>query len=363
MQFETLLGSAENAGNRIAEITKFAASTPFEISELAATSKLLQTLGGDLLATGDGLRMVGDAAAISGQPIAEVGLHIGRVFNAITSGTSAGESVNRLQELGLIAGTTKIKFEELAVAQKSGRSATLSAGEAMEMLQSDLKATSGSMERLASTTEGKLSNLSDNISQLQVAMGSGINDGLRVALDKINSTLPDFSESFKKIGISIGQSISDAVNGDTEKLIAIGKFIGELIKQGLKVALVATGTEAAGQLLEGASRYTPIGFTARKIFGDEKYDTMIEKAQQYGREQIGIDAASALSSVRSSYQDTFGYGPKDAVIPGVGGTQYRYAQKGEIPSGRDPNTGFQLVQILEKIAENTSPNGKKAFGY
>jgi hypothetical protein len=32
MQFETLLGSAENAGNRIAEITKFAASTPFEIS-------------------------------------------------------------------------------------------------------------------------------------------------------------------------------------------------------------------------------------------------------------------------------------------------------------------------------------------
>ena len=57
-QFTTLLGSATAAKQRMEEITKFAASTPFEIAELAATSKMLEVMGGKLISTGDGLRLV-----------------------------------------------------------------------------------------------------------------------------------------------------------------------------------------------------------------------------------------------------------------------------------------------------------------
>jgi hypothetical protein len=236
MQFETLLGSAENAGNRIAEITKFAASTPFEISELAATSKLLQTLGGTMLATGDGLRMVGDAAAIAGQPIQEVGLHIGRVFNAITSGTSAGESIARLQELGLMTGKVKLEFEALAAAQKKGKAPILSQGEAMAKLQDVFKATSGAMEKLASTTEGKLSNMKDNFDQLQVAFGTGFNNGLRDALDATNNFLPQLQAKFTEAGEIVGSAISDAVAGDYERFGLIGGVIGEALLAGFKAA-------------------------------------------------------------------------------------------------------------------------------
>lgn len=236
MQFETLLGSAENAGNRIAEITKFAASTPFEISELAATSKLLQTLGGTMLATGDGLRMVGDAAAIAGQPIQEVGLHIGRVFNAITSGTSAGESIARLQELGLMTGKVKLEFEALAAAQKKGKAPILSQGEAMAKLQDVFKATSGAMERLASTTEGKLSNMKDNFDQLQVAFGTGFNNGLRDALDATNNFLPQLQAKFTEAGEIVGSAISDAIAGDYERFGLIGGVIGEALIAGFKAA-------------------------------------------------------------------------------------------------------------------------------
>jgi hypothetical protein len=236
MQFETLLGSAENAGNRIEEITKFAASTPFEISELAATSKLLQTLGGTMLATGDGLRMVGDAAAIAGQPIQEVGLHIGRVFNAITSGTSAGESIARLQELGLMTGKVKLEFEALAAAQKKGKAPILSQGEAMAKLQDVFKATSGAMERLASTTEGKLSNMKDNFDQLQVAFGTGFNNGLRDALDATNNFLPQLQAKFTEAGEIVGSAISDAVAGDYERFGLIGGVIGEALIAGFKAS-------------------------------------------------------------------------------------------------------------------------------
>ena len=285
MQFETLLGSAENAGNRIAEITKFAASTPFEISELAATSKLLQTLGGTMLATGDGLRMVGDAAAIAGQPIQEVGLHIGRVFNAITSGTSAGESIARLQELGLMTGKVKLEFEALAAAQKKGKAPILSQGEAMAKLQDVFKATSGAMERLASTTEGKLSNMKDNFDQLQVAFGTGFNNGLRDALDATNNFLPQLQAKFTEAGEIVGSAISDAVAGDYERFGLIGGVIGEALVAGLK----AVWFKGVDELFMGAFR-----------------DITLEKAIPIANLLPSAITDPATAMMRSGAQSVFG---------------------------------------------------------
>jgi hypothetical protein len=233
MQFETLLGSATKAQHRMEEIQKFAASTPFEVADLSATSKLLQTLGGDMLATGEGLRMVGDAAAISGRPIEEVALHIGRVFNAVTSGTSAGDSVSRLQELGLITGKVKLRFEDLAAAQKKGTVQTLSNNQALTLMQSVLSKTEGAMIRLSATTEGKLSNLNDNISALQVAFGTGFNNGLKTALDATNTFLPKLQTKFASIGNLIGEAISNAVKGDLSLFVSIGVLIGDAIRAGI----------------------------------------------------------------------------------------------------------------------------------
>lgn len=244
MQFETLLGSASAAGKRMEEIAKFAETTPFEIAELAATSKLLQTLGGNLLSTGEGLRMVGDAAAITGQPLEEIGLHIGRLFNAITSGTSAGESVNRLQELGLMTGTVKREFETLADAQKKGKEPIMSQAQAMEKLKGVLSATEGAMARLAGTTDGKLSNMKDNVSKLEVAFGKGFNNGLRNALDAANNYLPQLEGKFKMAGELVGNALTDALSGDMRKFQVIGEFIGAVLAQGVAVGFekVVMGT-------------------------------------------------------------------------------------------------------------------------
>jgi hypothetical protein len=234
MQFETLLGSSSAAKKRMEEIKDFAASTPFEVANLSETSKLLQTLGGDLLATGAGLRLVGDAASIAGQPIQEVGLHVGRLFNAITSGTSAGESIARLQELGLISGKVKLEFESLAASQKKGTVATLTSNEALKKLQEVLSKTDGAMVRLSATTEGKLSNMGDAISNLKVAFGTGFNDGLKVALDATNNFLPQLEGKFTKMGKLFGSAINQAVSGDYEMFVQIGVVIGEALIAGAK---------------------------------------------------------------------------------------------------------------------------------
>ena len=234
MQFETLLGSAAKAKDRMAEIKKFAASTPFEVANLSETSKLLQTLGGDLLATGAGLRMVGDAASIAGQPIQEVGLHVGRLFNAITSGTSAGESVARLQELGLMTGKVKLQFEALAAAQKKGTKPAMDQTAALTLLQSVFVKTAGAMERLSMTTEGKLSNMKDAMDNLKVAFGTGFNDGLKNALDSTNVFLPQLEGKFAKAGDFLGKAITEAVGGNYDKFAALGVLVGTAFWEGFK---------------------------------------------------------------------------------------------------------------------------------
>ena len=234
MQFETLLGSAGKAKERMEEIKKFAASTPFEVANLSETSKLLQTLGGDLLATGAGLRMVGDAAAIAGQPIQEVGLHFGRLFNAITSGTSAGESIGRLQELGLMTGKVKLQFEALAAAQKKGEKPILTQTQAMTLLQGVFAKTEGAMERLSTTTEGMKSNFVDAADNIKVAFGTGFNKGLRSALTAANSFLPQLESRFATAGDFLGKALTESIRGDSKKFAALGALVGTAFWSGFK---------------------------------------------------------------------------------------------------------------------------------
>jgi hypothetical protein len=297
MQFETLLGSTGAAKDRMEEIVKFAASTPFEIAELAATSKLLQTMGGTLLATGEGLRMVGDAASISGQPLQEVGLHIGRLFNAITSGTSAGESVARLQELGLMTGTVKREFEALAASQKKGETASLTQQQAMAKLREVFKSTAGAMERLAATTEGKMSNMKDNVTSLQVAFGTGFNVGLKDALDSTNTFLPQIQDKLKTAGSVIGGTISQAVQGNTEELAALGGFIGEIVFAGFKAAYLKQYDELLAGL-QNMATVDPAGF---KIFSN----FIAEKMGQKPRFDISpkVESASLTSYLQSAIEE------------------------------------------------------------
>jgi len=317
-QFTTLLGSASAAKDRMEEITKFAASTPFEIAELAATSKLLEVMGGKLISTGDGLRLVGDAAAMAGQPIEEVGLHVGRLFSAITSGTSAGESVNRLQELGLITGATKIKFEELAAAQKKGTAATLTGEKALKLLQGVMSKAQGGMAALSNTTEGKLSNMKDNLTQLKVAFGTGFNDGLKVALDAANTKLPELLAKFAEFGTMIGKTISDAVNGDSQRLIVVGSLIGDLIKEGFKISLRGI-TDIAGQFFLDfieSQKYNPQGVVSRKLGLAEKHKI----GSQY---QMEGSLRESAASIKEKYAEALAFIPqKSGPHPNMPGVSY-----------------------------------------
>lgn len=350
MQFEVLLGSADAAGKRIEEITKFAASTPFEVDELARTSKLLQTLGGTLLATGDGLRMVGDATAIAGQPIEEMGLHIGRLFNALTSGTSAGEAVARLQEVGLITGIAKNQFEALAAAQKKGTQPILTQTQALTLLQNVMGQTSGAMAKLSATTEGKLSNMADAVSQLKVAFGEGLNVGVKAFAEAGSLMAASMQKSFAKAGSILGNALKDSVSGDYEGFVDIGMLIGQVIAEGVKLGLKTALMETGGGILgtfDNIDNFLRDSLGLRGVLGSSNLSGNFQAGKNQYLRSSAQDAVDAIAAAFRSKYEPVGVTPLAQKL-------YDQGTRGSDPGYQGTEMG-KMLNVLEKIERKTAP--------
>ena len=185
-QFKVLLGDMDSAKARMQELSKFAQTTPFQLTEVAGASRILQTLGGNLLATGEGLRMVGDASAISGESFENLAVHIGRAYSGLQANRPIGESMARLQELGLVTGETRNKIEALTKSAKGK--------EAWKLLEKELSKTKGGMNELSQTLGGLVSTLKDQFQGVLRELGSGgffdsIKSGLKSVVGVMNELL------------------------------------------------------------------------------------------------------------------------------------------------------------------------------
>jgi hypothetical protein len=196
--FIPLLGSADAAQNRIEELAKFAASTPFELPEIAKASRTLETLTRGALATGDGLRLVGDIAAGTNQPFEEVATTIGRLYDGLQSGRPVGEAMQRLQELGAVSGETRTQIEELSKAGKNT--------EAWLVAEEALNRFNGSMQLQSGTWTGLLSTLSDNITNAYAKFGEPIIDKLKPYLQGIIASVEILTEKAGQLGKSFAEN-------------------------------------------------------------------------------------------------------------------------------------------------------------
>lgn len=220
--FVTLLGSADAARKRMSELSKFAASTPFDIPGVTRASKVLETLTKGALSTGSGLRMVGDAAAVSGQPMQDLAVHIGRLYDGLMNGRPVGEALMRLQELGLISSETRGRIEAL---QKSGEKG----GSVWAVAASDLMRFSGEMQRQSGTWNGLMSNLSDAVGNVFRAFGAPVITALTPFMQRLIAWLGTLTTWAEKAGsifagwsALIAQVFADGKMG--EALSRVGKI-------------------------------------------------------------------------------------------------------------------------------------------
>ena len=303
VQFETILGSASAAQARIEELVNFAASTPFQLPAIAKASKVLETLTEGTLSTGKGLRLVGDAAAASGESFENLAVHVGRAFSGLMANRPIGESASRLQELGLISGKVRNRIEEL---QKAGRGK-----EAWRVLQTELKTSEGAMERLSNTADGMISTIKDLFDQIMRDVGSGgVFDSFKGGLKTVRDTMDLLVESgvFKDLGKQISDAFGAFFGGpkSPEKMAKdIEKSIRSLKKEVILLAAAFKGAWiSAKTLFEGIKLGASLASTLMKRLAFEQSD-IFKKVQNINLKR-GQDLHKSIKKIEKDIRDTYG---------------------------------------------------------
>lgn len=227
-QFATLMGSADAAKERLAELAKFGAETPFELPEIARAEKVLLGFGlngkkaMDLFGkdTGQLRTLIGDIAAGTGQKFEDIANYMGKF-----SAGSTGEVMMRFQELGIV---TKQQMAEMGVEfSKSGEMIS----PLPKALEAVVKITegkfSGGMKALSGTFEGMKSTLSDTLQQLGVAVGKPLFDSVKSGLAELLTVLN--SDAVQNAGKGIAQSIGNLVAPLSKLLPLLVSGIGGLL--------------------------------------------------------------------------------------------------------------------------------------
>jgi len=245
--FTNIMGSAAAATKRIKELQAMSVKTPFTPTELMEASKILQIMGGSAAGIGQGLTLVGDAAAVTGEDLQVVANNVALLFSALTAGGEFGEAANQLQRMGILNKDVKDEMKKTWEQAKAGTRGWLDQAEALEIVSRGLAGTAGSMADFAESVGGKISTMQGHFEQLQIAFGEGINKGLVVGIDMMNRKIPELMEAAKKLGDVIGLGIGQALQGNTRLLELQITYLME------KLAEVAAGvfTQAIGQFFGG----------------------------------------------------------------------------------------------------------------
>lgn len=182
----TALGSNSAAKAAMDQIVNFASKTPFQVNEL--TDSFVKLANRGFVPTMEQMRQMGDVAS-----------SVGKSFDQLTEAildAQTGE-FERLKEFGIKASaqgdvvqfTFKGITTEVAKSDKAIQEYILSLG--------NLEGVSGSMEAIAATTGGAISNLEDNITQLFKNIGdssSGFINWFVKDLNNVISSLRNMGE-------------------------------------------------------------------------------------------------------------------------------------------------------------------------
>jgi hypothetical protein len=201
-QFGVLLGSAEAAKERLAELAEFGAKTPFELPQVVQADKVLQGFGlhseesaQKFGFAGTQIRTIaGDVAAGTGADFQEMSLLIGKF-----SAGATGEAISRMAELGI---TNRDELKKMGLEFSKSGELLSPLPEAMNTVLGLMEDKYGGMMNAQSATfEGMMSNAQDwiagTIRTVSAPIFDKVKDGLGSVLNFLNS--PERDRQFRHL--------------------------------------------------------------------------------------------------------------------------------------------------------------------
>ncbi len=243
VQFTTLLGSADAAKQRLDELTKFAATTPFELPEVVRADKILQSFGLESEAAAQKFgfnaqqirTIAGDVAAGTGAGFEEMSLLLGKFSSGAT-----GEALARMAELGI---TTREELSKMGVQfSKSGELMSPLPVAMNAVLKTMQGKFGGLMDAQSQTFEGMVSNLQDWVGQTERAIGKPIFDVLKGSLGGLLGFLG--SDAVKGAIDGFANGIASGLQSAIDGLTSFGASIMPMVQN---VGFYAQALLAAAQ--------------------------------------------------------------------------------------------------------------------
>lgn len=229
----SMLGSQEKANALIAEMTQFAAKTPFEFPELADASKKLVAFGFEAEQIIPTMTMLGDIAAGLNIPVGELSELYGK---ARVQGRLYMEDINQLtgrgipviQEFAKQFGVSDAAVRQLV---EDGKIGFPELEKALKDLTKEGGKFGGLMEEQSKSLVGQWSTFKDTIGQILGKLTSPIFTWLSdTVLPKLNTVLGSVSEALSGTGgvLDMFSGKGAALGGVLEALMSVMGFTKEL---------------------------------------------------------------------------------------------------------------------------------------
>jgi hypothetical protein len=342
------LGSNSAAKKAMAEITDFAARTPFAVDQLTDSYVKLANQG--LVPTQKEMTSLGDLAASTGKDFSQL-------TEALIDG-QVGE-FERLKEFGIRASKQgdKVKFTfkgvqtQVDFTEKAMQGYILGLGE--------VAGVSGAMAAISKTTGGQISNLGDSVTQLYLNLGTKLKPAISGVIGGLGSLV-------ENLGAFINW-LAEGGTGATIFKVALAALTGGLLAYNVMVkgqALITGVATMAQWLLNAAMTANPIGIVVVAIGAlvaafvvayqqSDKFRAVI-KGLWAAIKQVGENIVSNFLSIPSLVINAFKSIPKAIadIFSGVGSLFNAIFGDGKLSDVPDILKGMIADNALAKVGKD-----------
>lgn len=173
--FSTMLGSKEKADRLLAEVTQFAATTPFELQDVAKATRQLLAFGIESDKIISTLTSLGDVSAGIGAPLGEIAYLFGTIK---TQGVALTQDVRQFAQRGIpiyeeLAKVLGVSTEQVNEFISAGKVGFPEIEAVFKNLTAEGSKFGGLMAAQSKTLTGQISNLRDAWAQMLNEIGKG----------------------------------------------------------------------------------------------------------------------------------------------------------------------------------------------
>jgi len=344
--FTTMIGDAKKAESLLGDLKKFAAETPFQLPEVRDAGRNLLAMGFSAAQVIPNLKMIGDIAAGTTQPLGE----LADVFTKIKSdGKLMGDQLNRLTGRGIpvISEFAKMFGKPESAIRKMVEEGQISFAHLQRAFQ-NMTSVGGKFYNMTAaqskTLAGQFSNLKDNVSSALGAIGQVLIDGFDIK--GIVKNVADFASTFQTTFAPLLATITTFI-AENRKLIAIVAGVA-----GAAVTL-ATGWVVLGPVFVGVAgalgglisviaglALGPIGAAAAAVLG-----IGVAFAYAYGEgDTFSERVGSSLAWVWAKVQDL-----ATAIPDMIDAASFAFRNFGDIAQLSIVNVGIAALEMFPQM--------------